>query len=289
VSALELAAPPTWTEIDWSGKVKDASIEGRRLRYADCGSGPAIVLIHGLGGSWQTWLLNIPALAAEHRVVAVDLPGFGRSDPLPPPAAMATHADVLAALLDRLGITAATVVGHSMGGVVSIMLLERRPDVVARLVLANGGGVPLTPGRLAMIVNAFKAADRLLKRPGFVRAITRRPRLRRLVFGRFMANHHALRGPFAAEVVPAVAAPGFLGAVAAAGQVAAAVDAASIRCPVLLAWGAKDRILPLARARDMAGLLLDGQLVVFERAGHCPMFEAPDEFNRALVEFTRST
>jgi pimeloyl-ACP methyl ester carboxylesterase len=287
VSTTDLVAAPSWTELDWSGSVRDARIDGRRLRYADYGAGPPIVLIHGLGGSWQTWLMNIPTLGLEHRVIAVDLPGFGRSDRLPPPAEIATHADVLGALLDGLGVTAATVVGHSMGGVVSIVLLERRPDLVEKIVLANGGGVPLTPGRLAVIVNAFKAFDRVLRRPGFIRAVARRPRLRRIVFGGFMANHDALRGPFAAEVVPAIAAPGFLDAIVAAAKVAGNVDPDAIRCPVLLAWGATDRILPLARARVMCRSLLDARLVVFERAGHCPMFEAPDDFNRALLEFTR--
>jgi pimeloyl-ACP methyl ester carboxylesterase len=289
VSATTVAAAPAWTELDWSRIVKDARVEGRRVRYADYGSGSPVVLIHGLGGSWQTWLLNIPAVAQAHRVIAVDLPGFGRSDPLPSPAEMATHADVLGELLDGLGVTGSTVVGHSMGGIVSIVLLGRRPDLVDRLVLANGGGIPLTPARLALIVNSFKAFDRLLQRPGFVRAIARRPRLRRLVFGGFMANHEALRGPFAAEVVPAIAAPGFLDAVVAAAKIAAGVDAGAITCPVLLAWGAKDRILPLGQARKLCSALLDARIVVFEGAGHCPMFEAPVEFNRALLEFTRGS
>jgi pimeloyl-ACP methyl ester carboxylesterase len=286
-STADHASAPKWTELDWTGKVKDAWIDGRRVRYADHGTGPALLLIHGLGGNWQTWLMNIPTLGLEHRVIAVDLPGFGHSDELPPPAEMTTHADVLGKLLDGLEISSATAVGHSMGGLISIVLLGRRPDLVERIVLANGGGVPLTRARLAVIVKGFKLFDRLLKRPGLIRAIALRPRLRRIVFGGFMSNFDNLRGPFAAEVVPAIAAPGFLGAVIAAGSVVGDVDPAAIRCPVLLAWGARDRILPLAGARQLCRALLDGRLVVFEHTGHCPMFEAPDEFNRAVLEFTR--
>jgi pimeloyl-ACP methyl ester carboxylesterase len=284
----DLPAAPEWTEIDWSGEVEDARIDGRRVRYVVRGAGSAIVLIHGLGGSWQTWLQNIPTLALEHRVLAVDLPGFGRSDPLPAPAEMATHAEVIAELLDGLGITAATVVGHSMGGLVSIALLGRRPDLVARLVLADGGGVPLTRLRLAAIVNAFKVVGPVVHRPNVIRAIARRPRLRRLVFGAFLVNHDALSGRFAGEVVPAIAAPGLIGAVLAASNVADRIDPGAIRCPVLLLWGESDRILPLAQAREMCRSLLDARLVVIERSGHCPMFEAPRQFNRALLSFARS-
>jgi pimeloyl-ACP methyl ester carboxylesterase len=274
-----------WTEIDWSVAVHDATIEGRRVRYVDYGEGPTILLIHGLGGSWQNWLYNIPTLGLEHRVIAVDLPGFGRSEPLPAPAAMETQAGVLATLLDQLGIGPATVVAHSMGGIVAITLLGLRADLVDRLVLADAGGVRLTPARLAAIVTGFRLAARVLNRPTVIRAITRRPRLRRLVFGGMMANPPALTGRFAAEVVPGLGAPGFLDAVTAAAKASANIDPDAIRCPVLLIWGAQDRILPVAEARELNDSLLDSRLVVIERAGHAPMFEAPGEFNSAVLKF----
>jgi pimeloyl-ACP methyl ester carboxylesterase len=282
----ELSVAPAWTEIDWSVHARDAWIDGRRLHYVDYGSGPAIVLIHGLGGSWQTWLYNIPTLGLTHRVIAIDLPGFGQSDVLPPPAEMATHARAIATVLDELGVGPSTVVAHSMGGVVAIKLQGVRPDLVAKLVLANAGGIRLTPRRLALIVNGFRLFDRYVnRRPGAMRAIARRPRLRRLVFGGFVVDPGVLSGPFAAEVIPAFAAPGFVGALIAASKVAPEIDPSAIRCPVLLVWGAKDRILPLAAARELCRSLLDARLVTIENAAHGPMFETPDEFNRAVMRF----
>jgi pimeloyl-ACP methyl ester carboxylesterase len=279
---------PAWTSIDWSPYIKDIRIDGRRVRYVDYGAGAPIVLIHGLGGSWQTWLWNIPTLGATHRVIAVDLPGFGRSEVLPPPAEMATHANVLAALLDDLDISSATVVAHSMGGVVSIALLGARPDLVAKLALVDAGGVPMTPTQLAMIVRGFKLVGHIIRRPGVIRAIARRPRLRRMVFGVFMADPHQLSGRFAAEVIPSFAAPGFLGAITAAAKLAGRVDPSTIAAPVLLVWGAKDRILRLAQAEELSRSLADARLVVIESAGHAPMFEAPEQFNRAVLEFVDS-
>jgi pimeloyl-ACP methyl ester carboxylesterase len=276
---------PDWTEIDWSVAIRDATIDGRRVRYVDYGAGSPILLIHGLGGSWQNWLYNIPTLGLEHRVIAVDLPGFGRSEPLPAPAAMETQAEVLAALLDQLGIGPTTVVAHSMGGIVAITLLGLRADLIDRLVLANAGGVHLSPARLAAIVNGFRVAARVLNRPAVIRAITRRPRLRQLVFGGMMANPRALTGRFAAEVVPGLGAPGFLDALTAAAKASANIDPDAIRCPVLLIWGAQDRILPLAEARELCRSLLDARLVVIEGAGHAPTFEQPEQFNRAVMSF----
>lgn len=276
-----------WVDIDWSAHVHDAVIDGRRLRYADYGTGPTIVLVHGLGGSWQTWLKNIPALAGEHRVIAVDLPGFGASETLPAPAAMTTHAAMLATLLDDLGVPAATVVGHSMGGLVALQLIETRPDLVERLVLANAGGIPLGALRLQLIVGGFKLFHMAFARTGVLQAIARRARLRRFLFGGFMGNHAEMSGPFALEVVPVMFAEGFIGAVVAAAKVAGLpVKTDEITCPVLLVWGAQDRILPLAEARILAAALLDGRLVVLDGVGHCPMFEAPTAFNDAVLMFT---
>lgn len=282
------AGSRTWLELDWSAHAHDADVEGRRVRYADYGEGPAIVLVHGLGGSWQTWLKNIPVLARQRRVIAVDLPGFGASEPLPPPAEMATHARVLATLLDDLGVRSATFAGHSMGGLVLLQLVDARPDLVDRLVLANAGGIALGPVRLALIVNGFRLFHLAFARTGVLRAVASRARLRRLLFGGFMGNHHEMSGPFALEVIPVIFAEGFVGAVVAAAKVAGLpVKTDEITCPVLLVWGAKDRILPLTEARVLAAALLDGRLVVLEDVGHCPMFEAPDAFNEAVLAFTR--
>jgi alpha/beta hydrolase fold len=73
---------PHWTDIDWGPSISNRLINDLRLRYLDCGSGPALVLLHGMAASWQWWLENIPTLAQHHRVIAVDLPGFGQSEPL---------------------------------------------------------------------------------------------------------------------------------------------------------------------------------------------------------------
>jgi pimeloyl-ACP methyl ester carboxylesterase len=71
-----------WKEIDWSVHATYATVRGRRIHYADFGSGPVTIFIHGQGGSWEWWLRTVPTLARHGRVIAVDLPGFGGSDPI---------------------------------------------------------------------------------------------------------------------------------------------------------------------------------------------------------------
>src|ERR1044072_1712671 len=85
-----------WQDRDWSSDIHDAEIAGKGLRYLDMGEGAPLVLLHGTGGAWQSWLLNLEGLAQRHRVIAVDLPGFGQSDPLPPAPVMSGHRGPLA-------------------------------------------------------------------------------------------------------------------------------------------------------------------------------------------------
>src|ERR1700752_3893728 len=103
---------PHWTDIDWHPNIKNHVVDDRQLRYVDCGSGPTMVLLHGIAASWQWWLENIPTLAQRHRVIAVALPGFGPSEPLPAGAEMSAYARAVLDLLAELNVRAATVVGH---------------------------------------------------------------------------------------------------------------------------------------------------------------------------------
>lgn len=107
---------------------------------------PAVVLVHGITASHRAWPAVVEALPGR-RVIAPDLRGRGRSNTLPGPYGMAAHADDVAAVIGALADGPAVVVGHSMGGFVSLVLTHRHPDLVARLVLIDGGlPIPLPPG-----------------------------------------------------------------------------------------------------------------------------------------------
>jgi pimeloyl-ACP methyl ester carboxylesterase len=114
---------------------------GTRLRYAVGGDGPAVVLVHGLGGTIENWRGLAPPLAAEHRVVVPDLPGHGRSAPLPEARDLDALAEAVLAIADAEEMVGAVWIGHSLGGVVALRAAVLRPEAVRGLVLAAAAGI----------------------------------------------------------------------------------------------------------------------------------------------------
>jgi pimeloyl-ACP methyl ester carboxylesterase len=283
------AAVPRWTEIDWRPHSHDARVLGRRLRYVDYGHGPPILFVHGLGGCWQWWLETMPDLGRRYRTIAIDLPGFGDSEPLPSPGEMPAHVDTLRALLDALELDRVMLVGHSMGGLISMLFATEHGERLSGLVPVCAGGVELSPARLAVIVRGFLLFNSWFKRPSVSRAFTRRPRLRRSLFTGVTGNPRSLAPELAAELIPRLSsAPGFADAVLAAGSVANSIDPARITTKSLLIWGARDPIVPVSRARKLAAAMSNARIEVLEGVGHCPMFEAAPQFNRLLADFAAS-
>jgi pimeloyl-ACP methyl ester carboxylesterase len=282
------AAPPHWTEIDWDRFIGNRLIEHRRIRYVDYGSGPVLVLLHGLAAGWQWWLENIPTLAERHRVIAVDLPGFGQSEPLPPPAEMATHARTVLRLLAQLEAEPATVVGHSMGGLVALAMATADPGRVRGLILVGAGGAPMTERRLAITLVVLRFFCAVLRRRAVLRALVAHSWLRRIVLIGGFRDPRIVSPELAAQIMPLFNAPGFVDAIAAAGRAVPNTVPESVTCPTLLIWGAYDRMAPVQGARELHARLPDSELTVFPDAGHTPLIECPARFNRAVLSFTAS-
>jgi pimeloyl-ACP methyl ester carboxylesterase len=276
---------PHWTDIDWRPSIANRLINDRQVRYLDHGSGPAVVLLHGMAASWHWWLENIPALARHHRVIAVDLPGFGDSEPLPAPAEMATHARTVLDLLAQLDIESATVSGHSMGGLVALEMFVADPQRVRNLILVDSGGVPMSERRLAVILVVLRIGSAVL-RQNFVRhALATKQWVRRLALRAAFRDPRVMSAELAAKTMPLFGGRGFVDAVAAAGRAVHATVPEAITCPVLLMWGERDVIAPPWCAKQMHDRLPDSELVVFAGAGHTPMIEFPERFNDLALRF----
>ena len=275
-----------WTSVDWAPWVKNRLVDERRIRYLDYGSGPTLVLLHGMASSWQWWLENIPTLGRRHRIIAVDLPGCGNSEQLPPPAEMSHYAHTVLGLLDHLGIRSATVAGHSMGGLVAIAMSQVAPQQVKKLILVDAGGAPMTERRLAATLVLLRMCAAVMQR-GFVRrGLATSARLRRIALRGAFFDPDRLSPALAAQTMPLFAGPGFIDSVAAAGRAVRSTEPESIRCPVLLVWGERDMVAPVRGARDMDARLADSELVVLPNVGHSPMVESPDTFNELVLAFT---
>ena len=130
-----------WLDVDWREHQRWVSVAGQPVNTIDLGEGPPLVFVHGLSGSWPNWLEQLPVFADGHRVIAMDLPGFGHS-PMPHERiTISGYARLLDGLFDELGIGAATLVGNSMGGFVSAELAIAFPERVERLVLVSPAGI----------------------------------------------------------------------------------------------------------------------------------------------------
>src|SRR6185369_1453077 len=119
---------------------KEVLVFGQKIQYVETGSVPTVMLLHGLGGSWQSWHFNIAALAEKYHVVVPDQIGFGKSDKPPVNYRIRTYVDFLDQFCKQLKIERATLVGNSMGGWIAAMFTASFPDRVEKLVLEDAAG-----------------------------------------------------------------------------------------------------------------------------------------------------
>ena len=262
-----------------------ATVRGVRLRYFVGGEGAPLVLVHGLGGAASNWVELAPELVRRYRVLVPDLPGHGRSSPLPAAPTLSPFADLLAALIAREDMAPAAVIGHSLGGVVALRLALRHPDAVGALMLAAAAGISSgTRAREAALTTLVLARPARAVAP-FRRLVARLPWLRYPVFGYFqVADPGALS---AAAVEGFLAGPALHTDVLTASRALVAddprFDLAIVRCPSLVLSGARDHMVPVADALEYARRLR-APLRVVPDCGHLLIGERPDACAEAIEE-----
>ena len=283
-----------WLELDWAPLIERVEVESElgcsEIEFVSVGEGPAIVLIHGLAGSWRNWLENIPRLADRHRVVALDLPGFGAS-PLPQQEiTMPGYGSVVAELVRKLDLPPDTVlVGHSMGGVVTTEAMLRAPDSFAGgcLVAAAGPGATRTPEAAEEFAHRLVSLYQARPAPGPSRSFSRR-RLKTAQLAPFIAHPGQLGSEILWELLAwGARPPGLAQAALALGRLDGREALSGIERPVLLLWGTRDLLVPLRVAYAYQRRLPDSELVVLQDTGHMVQMERPARFNREVEEFVR--
>ncbi len=281
-------ADPAWLSIDWGEHLGRVEAGGVAVNYAEIGSGPPVVLVHGLGGCWQNWLETMPRLAdLGHRVIALDLPGFGAS-PIPPwELSIPAYGRLLGDLCEQLDIGTCTLVGNSMGGFVAAEVTVGEAEWVERLVLVSSAGISHASMRRAPVAVGARmtvAANPILLR--LDAPAMRRPGLRKLAFGGVLRHPAKIRPELLAEQLgPALGADGFVPAASALTGYDLLDRLERIGVPTLLVWGRDDLVVPASDAQGFAERIPDARLEVFEDCGHVPMIERPVRFNRLLGEF----
>lgn len=252
------------------------------------------MLVHGMGGRWQHWLETIPFLAQHRRVIAVDLPGFGRSELLKEPPSAQRFADCLAELCRTLNIERAVLFGHSMGGPIALQFGSRHPDLAEALVLVAGPvfsftrvlsvrGAPKVarthPKVAAAIATEVLTAG--LPTPQLVRhAISTRPKLRRLALWPYVKHAARLPPETAQLLVEGSGAPGVFPTARAIGKSDPLDGLYHVTCPIVSINGGDDLIVPPHDVERFAEIRPDADVVLIEDVGHMIMLERPAAFNR---------
>ena len=271
-------------------------IHGYRRAFVLAGSGPALLMLHGIGDSSETWRELLPTLARTHTVIAPDLLGHGRSDKPRADYSVAGYANAMRDLLSVLGIDRATVIGHSLGGGVAMQFAYQYPERCERLVLVATGGIcrevnPLL--RLAAAPNADLLFP-LLRLRGTRFLGERLIALLRLLgtdVGRDAADFRRLFDSLDDVTAQRAFQRTLRAVVDWRGQVITMLD----RCyltrgmPTLLMWGTHDAVVPYAHARVAHAAMPGSRLEVFDGAGHFPHHFDPARFVRILDEFLATT
>ena len=273
---------------------------GGPVHYVEEGSGPPLVLVHGLGGSLLNWLAVMPRLAEKRRVLALDLAGFGRT----PPSGRSSHIESNRGLLDRfLRETVrekATLVGNSMGGLISILEAAASPDLVQQLILVDPAqprprGVALDPAvAMRMTVSAIPLLGEwfMARRGGRLGAegLVRETlgvccvdldRIPRHVFEALveLAGERLARMPWANDAF-IEALRSILAFITFPSRFRETV--ARIEARALVVHGTCDRLVPVEASRELVRSRPDWKLVELEETGHVPQLERPDEFVAAV-------
>lgn len=229
--------------------------DGAHLSVRRTGGGPPIVLVHGLSGSTRWWRLNVPALKQEHSVYSLDLSGYGLSRGRPS-RTVREAAALIAAWLDDRDLRDVTLIGHSMGGQISLHVAAQRPDRVTSLVLVCASGLlRANPARTALhLPRAAWLGDRRF--------------IGRIVLDGLRAgplnlwrNATDLLRDSVQDILPL------------------------IRMPTLIIWGERDILVPLTVGELLHAALPGSRFEVIPRAGHVAMVDAPEQFNTLVLDF----
>jgi pimeloyl-ACP methyl ester carboxylesterase len=252
-----------------------------RVYYEEHGAGDPVLLVNGLGCDTTTWASQIDALAGEYRVLVFDNPGTGQTTG--PAGAYSTEgfADVAAGVLDRLGVTGAHVIGLSMGGAIAQQLALRRPELVRTLSLHATWG--RADRYMTSVLRSWQA---------YARAVPRLELARQIWLWVYTVWHFNDRPDAIEELERWVVehpAPQSAEDFCAQAEACAAHDAldrlGEIRAPTYVSVGDRDRLTPAHHAYAIKERMPGARLRVWQKMGHAPYWEIPEEFNARQLDF----
>lgn len=254
-------------------ELRSTTVFGRTVRYYDIGRGSPLVLLHGIGGDADDWAFCLQPLSSSHRVIALDMLGFGRSDKPFIAYCIEFWVEVLERFLQNVDIRRATLIGNSLGGWIAAAFALQRPDAVDKLVLVDAAGVwgnttelpidlHISSRRHMRQVCEFLFYDKSLASDALI-DLAYEQHLER---GDGHTIHRAL------ETLRS-------------GREFLDKKLSALTSPTLIVWGEQDALIPVETGRGMQKLIPGSSLEVIPQCGHMPELEKPAELVRCVLEF----
>ena len=264
-------------------QAKDVTVLGFKIHYLEAGSGPAVILLHGLGGDGSRWRPNVEPLAKDFHVFALDQIGFGQSDKPLANYNTGMLAEFLVEFLKAVNVPKASLVGNSMGAGVALYTAVHYPHVVERIVLADGGGF-----RAANAASPAPMTSEALRRRQLQNSTTReetREFFKILFHDKSLVTEKMvdeqlvmrLRSAFTITKMQEAGDRGSL----------TEEQVRGVKTPTLIVWGKYDELANPAGADRLERTIPGAKKVIIDNCGHMPQLEKADEFNRIVREFLR--
>lgn len=239
------------------------TVEGYQLHYHIAGDGLPLVILHGFGRSGSAWIRTVPDLILHRQVIAVDLPGYGRSK-INGKWRLREVATALAIWLQEMNLTSITLLGHSLGGAVAIYLTTLVPELIDRLVLVNAIGIPL---QISLPTLIFRAIFSSLQHAKVFSPKT-------IISSRSIISDLLLLNPIS-----------LLESFMEIRKIDLRRELATIKIPALIIWGERDVIIPLEQGQTLCFTLPHATFVSLPNSGHRPHFTEPEQFSILLADF----
>lgn len=272
LAALQQAQTPTMAD-------KQVEIFGQKIHYLEAGSGPAVILLHGLGGDASNWAAAIPALAQKYHVYVPDQIGFGKSDKPMINYRVATLVEFLNEFCGTLGIGKASLVGNSLGGWTAAAFALAYPEKVDRLILVDAAG--FSPQRTGTQVTREMLYQLNPSTPQGMKQS-----LSLILHNKQMLTDQFIKQAFAAKLArnDGYTINMFIESVL-RGEDFLDGKLGAINAPTLVLWGREDALTPLAIGKALAEDIRGARLQIIDSCGHVPQLECAGLFNQAVTKF----
>ncbi|MCX6760644.1 MAG: alpha/beta hydrolase [Candidatus Nealsonbacteria bacterium] len=251
------------------------TINNLKINYKIAGNGPAVLLLHGWGGSSDSWLEVEEFLVKENYfVIAPDLPGFGKSAPPPEPWGIQDYSDFIFNFTEKLKLDSFFLLGHSFGGRIAIKFSGQHADKLKSLILCDAAGIRIEPNiKTKTIMAAAKVGNVLFSHRLFA---VIKERLRNIFYFLLRNRDYVKADGVMRETIKKALGENLFS------------ELPKIKVKTLIVWGEADQLVPVKCAHVFNKKIVGSQLNIMPKIGHSPHLEAPEKLSQIIIYFLKS-